>query len=64
VDGPSLVSHAEAERMLRRAGYSEQDIKDLLRDLPDPIDADRDGAALTQRGLTLGHLTDQMGGSP
>jgi len=50
--------------MLRRAGYSEQDIKDLLRDLPDPIDADRDGAALTQRGLTLGHLTDQMGGSP
>jgi hypothetical protein len=50
--------------MLREAGYSKQEIEDLLRDLPDPIDADRDGMALVKRGITLANLTDRKGGSP
>jgi hypothetical protein len=50
--------------MLRRVGYSEQQVEDLLRDLPDPIDADRDAAELSNRGLTVDRLRDQMGGSP
>ena len=50
--------------MLRRAGYSKQEIEDLLRDLPDPIDADRDAMELVKRGLSLSNLTDRRGGSP
>jgi hypothetical protein len=36
-----LVSHAEAAKPLRRAGYSEERIQELLRGLPDPIDSER-----------------------
>jgi hypothetical protein len=50
--------------MLRRAGYSKQDIEDMLRSLPDPIDADRDAAELMKLGLTVDRLRDRMGGSP
>jgi hypothetical protein len=59
-----FVSHEELEQMLRRAGYSKQQIDDVLRDFPDPIDTERDAVALTRRGLTLGNLTDRRGGSP
>ena len=59
-----LVSHAEAERILRRAGYSDQQIKDVLRNLADPIDTERDGEALFQHGISAGRLVDQMGASP
>jgi hypothetical protein len=60
-----IVSHAHAERILRRAGYSEEFIDDVLRDFPDPLDDERDGEALlTKYGLTVGGMTDRMGGSP
>ena len=59
-----LVSHAEAEQMLRRAGYSQEKIEDALRDAPDPIDTERDGELLFKHGITAGTLTDRMGGSP
>ena len=59
-----LVSHAEAKRLLRRAGYLPEQIEDLLRDLPDPIDTERDAAACFERGLSVGSLMDRMGGSP
>ena len=59
-----LVSHAEAGRLLRRAGYPPEQIEDLLRGLPDPIDTERDAAACFERGLSVGSLMDRMGGSP
>jgi hypothetical protein len=36
----------------------------VFRDLPDPIDFDRDGEALLNRGISLDRLIDAMGGSP
>jgi hypothetical protein len=59
-----LVSHAEAERALRRAGYPQEQIEELLRHLPDPIDTERDAAACFKLGLSVGSLMDRMGGSP
>ena len=61
---PRFVSHAEAERTLRAVGYSKQEIEDVLRNLSDPIDTERDAMALVKRGITLAHLTDRKGGSP
>ena len=61
---PHQVSHAEFSRVLRRAGYSPAVIKEIVAQLPDPIDADRDASVLQGYGLTVGHLTDLMGGSP
>jgi len=63
VERKRWVSHTEAEKVLRRAGYSEQRIEDVLRDIPDPIDTERDGELLFKRGLSAGILMDQMGGS-
>jgi CBS-domain-containing membrane protein len=60
----TLRSHAEAEQNLRNAGYSQEQIEDVLRDVPDPFDIDRDAEALLKHGVTLGALTDRMGGSP
>jgi hypothetical protein len=59
-----LVPHADAERILRRAGYSDQQIGDVLRDFEDPIDTRRDAEALFKHGITVGSLADQMGASP
>jgi hypothetical protein len=50
--------------MLRRVGYSEQEVDKMLRGLPDPIDAERDAAELMKLGLTVDLLRDRMGGSP
>jgi hypothetical protein len=52
------------ERMLRTAGYPKEEIEELLRDLPDPIDTERHAVELTKRGMTLANLTDRRGGSP
>jgi hypothetical protein len=59
-----LVLHAEVERILRRTGYNQRQIEDVLRDTPDPIDTERDSEALFKHGLSLGSLMDRMGGSP
>ena len=59
-----LVSHAEAEKILRRAGFHQEQIDDVLRDLPDPIDIERDGDALVKHGVSRGQLMDRIGGSP
>jgi hypothetical protein len=59
-----LVSHAEAEQVLRRAGLSEERIDEVLGQLPDPIDTERDADALFKHGLTAERLMDRMGGSP
>ena len=59
-----LISHAQAVEVLRRAGYSPERIQDLLSELPDPIDPERDGIALVKRGMSAEQLMDRMGGSP
>jgi hypothetical protein len=59
-----LISHTEAAQVLRRAGYSHEEIDAMLRQLPDPIDRERDGPTLTKLGLSLGALMDRRGGSP
>ena len=59
-----LISHAEAAQVLRHAGYSQDRIREMLRDLPDPIDPERDGGALFKLGVSADQLMDRMGGSP
>jgi hypothetical protein len=41
-----ISSHAEFCKVLRRAGYLTTQVQSVPRDLPDPIDLDRDGEAL------------------
>jgi hypothetical protein len=60
-----IVSHAEVEQQLRRLGYSQEFIEDLLGDFPDPFDSDRDSEALfTKHGLTFEAMMDRMGAGP
>ena len=59
-----LISHAEAEKLLRGAGYSQEWIENALGQLPDPIDTERDGDTLFKLGMSRGTLMDRMGGSP
>jgi hypothetical protein len=62
--GAALRSHEEVARVLRRAGYSEVFISEVLDQLPDPIDLDRDRATLARYNLSTERLMDRMGGSP
>lgn len=57
-------SHEEAARVLRRAGYPDEFIDEVLSQLPDPIDLQRDQQILARYGLTPERLMDRMGGSP
>jgi hypothetical protein len=61
---PAPRSHEEAARVLRRAGYSDEFISELLSQLPDPIDLQRDQQILARYGLNPERLMDRMGGSP
>jgi hypothetical protein len=51
--------------VLSRVGRADL-IEEAKRNLPDPIDTDRDidQERLLQNGLTRGQLIDRMGGSP
>jgi hypothetical protein len=59
-----LLPHDEVKAILRRVGYSPEQIEDVLREFPDPIDIDHSRDALLRHGISLGGLMDQMGGSP
>lgn len=61
---PAGRSHEEAARVLRRAGYSDEFIQELLSQLPDPIDLERDQQILARYGISPERLMDRMGGSP
>ena len=63
-DRPTARSHEEVARVLRRAGYSDEFISQLLSELPDPIDLQRDHQIFERHGLTSERLVDRMGGSP
>lgn len=58
------MSHTEFRKVLHRAGYTTTQAQSVLRDLPDPIDFDRNGDALLKRGISLDRLVDAIGGSP
>jgi hypothetical protein len=58
------ISKAEGARVLGRAGYSAELIREIFDQLADPIDLDRDGPTLSRYGITPEHLIDIMGGSP
>ena len=62
--GPTTRSHEEFARVLRRAGYPDEFIRDVLSHLPDPVDLQRDGDTLARHGLSPERLMDSMGGSP
>jgi hypothetical protein len=57
-------SHEEVARVLRRAGYSNEFIRELLSQLPDPIELQRDQEVLARHGLSPERLMDRLGGSP
>jgi hypothetical protein len=60
----ALASHKEAARLLRRLGYSDEFVSEVLSQLPDPIDPERDEPVLARYGLNPERLMDRMGGSP
>jgi hypothetical protein len=60
----SLRSHTEVTRVLRRVGYEEEFISDVLSQLPNPIDLQRDQQILASYGLSRERLMDRMGSSP
>ena len=49
---------------MRRAGYSGEVISDVLSQLPDPTDLERDQQILARYGLSSERLMDRLGGSP
>ena len=61
---PASRSHEEARQVLRRAGYSEEFIREVLSELPDPFDLRRDDHILGRHGLSAERLMDQLGASP
>jgi SOS response regulatory protein OraA/RecX len=64
VENRRVFSHAEVRQILRRAGYSQERIEEVLTHLPDPIDSERDAEELFKYGISTGSLMDRMGGSP
>ena len=59
-----LRSHEEMARVMRRAGYSDEFISEVLSQLPGPIDRQRDQQILGRYGLSSEQLMDRLGGSP
>jgi hypothetical protein len=61
-----LVSHAEALRLMERAGYSRHQIEEALSEVPDPIDMDseRNVETFFKHGISFERAMDRMGGSP
>jgi hypothetical protein len=62
--GSETRSHEEVERVLHRAGYSEEFIHEFLSQLPDPVDLDRDEPIFARYGLSSERLMDRRGSGP
>ncbi|MBO0693230.1 MAG: hypothetical protein J2P58_10070 [Acidimicrobiaceae bacterium] len=58
------ISKAEANRVLKRVGFGEEQVRKLFAELDDPIDLERDSRILVKHGVTRDYLNDLMGGSP
>lgn len=64
VESSRTLPKAEASNVLHRAGFSTDQIHAILDPLDDPIDFDRDSAALAKGGISRETLMDTLGGSP
>jgi hypothetical protein len=62
--GPASRSHEHVAQVLRRAGFSAEVIRELLGQLPDPIDFQRDEQILARYGVGPEQLMNRLGGSP
>ena len=61
---PASRTHEQFSRVLRRAGYPDAFIREVLSELPDPIDLKRDEHILGRYGLSGERLMEHLGGSP
>jgi hypothetical protein len=61
---PASRSHEQVWRVLRRAGYPDEFIREVLSELPDPVDLRRDEHILGRYGLSAERLMESLGGSP
>ena len=61
---PRSFSKAYAKEVLRRAHYDQGLIDEVMSQLPDPIDVDRDSSILLHSGRTPDALISRAGGSP
>ncbi|HEY1635936.1 MAG TPA: hypothetical protein VGF64_14325 [Acidimicrobiales bacterium] len=61
---PRSLSKAKAREVLRRANYGDALIDEIMAQLPDPFDLDRDSAVLMRYGLNRDTLIGRAGGSP
>ena len=59
-----LRSHNEFARVLRRAGSSNEFIGEVLGQLADPVDLQRDQLVLARHRLSSERLMDRLGASP
>jgi hypothetical protein len=64
VDHAETLSKEEATSVLHRVGFSKEKIANILSELDDPIDVDRDAAVLEKYGISRDTLVNLMGGSP
>ncbi len=64
VDFGGTISKAEATKVLKRVGVPDEKIADIMGELDDPIDVERDTAILEKYGISRDVLVDRMGGSP
>lgn len=62
--GPVPISRAAIRQHLINAGYSPEQIHEMLRELPDPVDFEHYAPLLEKLGVTIGSLIDEMGGGP
>lgn len=58
------TSRSEVARVLRRVGYPADVINELVAQLDDPVDADRDRHILERYGVTRERLMKMIGASP
>jgi hypothetical protein len=59
-----LRTHEDFTLVLRRAGYSDEFISEVLGQLSDPINLQRDQQILAHYRLSSERLMDRLGGSP
>jgi hypothetical protein len=59
----STFARSEVIKLMGRVGMRDA-IPDALATLPDPVDTDRDSAALEKLGLSRGHLMEVLGSGP
>ena len=59
-----MVSHDVARQIMRRAGYPEDRIEEVLCQFPDPIDTERDAETLAKYGMDVESVMDRLGTGP